>query len=158
MVLIGRGEEQAAVQLSTFFLPYIRLPKTSRHYIFTLNMATAKYAETLDNFQHSTRLIPGIRSCALNSNREVRSCALNSNREIRSCALNSNREDRSYALNSNREDRSYALNSNREIRSCALNSNREDRSYALNSNRENRRTRLCTFSFSVSFLPLQHFI
>jgi hypothetical protein len=33
-------------------------------------MATAMFAETLDNFQHSTRLIPESRSCTLNSSRE----------------------------------------------------------------------------------------
>jgi hypothetical protein len=31
--------------------------------------ATAVFAETLDNFQHSTRLIPENRSCTLNSSR-----------------------------------------------------------------------------------------
>jgi hypothetical protein len=38
--------------------------------IFTLKMATATFSETLDNFQHSTRLIPESRSCTLNSSRE----------------------------------------------------------------------------------------
>jgi hypothetical protein len=37
--------------------------KTPIHYIFTLKMATAMFAETLDNFQHSKRLIPDSRSC-----------------------------------------------------------------------------------------------
>jgi hypothetical protein len=33
-------------------------------------MATAMLAETLDNFQHSTRLIPESQNFALNSSRE----------------------------------------------------------------------------------------
>jgi hypothetical protein len=37
-----------------------RLPKSLNQYIFTLKMATAKFAETMDNFQHSTGLIPDI--------------------------------------------------------------------------------------------------
>jgi hypothetical protein len=47
------------------WLPYIRLPITPNHYIFTLKMAIAKFAETLDNFQHSSRLIPESQSCTL---------------------------------------------------------------------------------------------
>jgi hypothetical protein len=39
-------------------LPYIRLPKTPNLYIFTLKMANAIFAETFDNFQNSTRIIP----------------------------------------------------------------------------------------------------
>jgi hypothetical protein len=73
MVLIGGAEERAQrhqIQLSTYFLPYIRLPKTPSHHKFTLKMATAMFAETLDTFQHSTRLFPESRSCALNSSRE----------------------------------------------------------------------------------------
>jgi hypothetical protein len=38
-------------------------------YKFILKMATAMLAETLDNFQHSTRLIPECRSCTLISSR-----------------------------------------------------------------------------------------
>jgi hypothetical protein len=34
------------------------LPNTPNCYIFTLKMATAIFAETLDNFQYSTGLIP----------------------------------------------------------------------------------------------------
>jgi hypothetical protein len=34
--------------------------------VCTLKMATAMFAETLDNFQHSTRLISESRSCAQN--------------------------------------------------------------------------------------------
>jgi hypothetical protein len=33
-------------------------------------MATAMFAEALENFQHSMRLIPESRSCTLNSSRE----------------------------------------------------------------------------------------
>jgi hypothetical protein len=47
-----------------------RLPKTPNHYTFTLNMATAMFAETLDNSQHSTRINPESRSYTLNSIRE----------------------------------------------------------------------------------------
>jgi hypothetical protein len=46
------------IQLATYCLPYIRLPKMPNHYILTLKMATAIFAETLDNFQHWTLLIP----------------------------------------------------------------------------------------------------
>jgi hypothetical protein len=42
--------------LATYCLPYIGLPKSPNHYTFTLKMATAMLAETLDNTQHSTRL------------------------------------------------------------------------------------------------------
>jgi hypothetical protein len=35
-----------------------RSTKTINHYIFTLKMATAIFAETLDNFQNLMRLIP----------------------------------------------------------------------------------------------------
>jgi hypothetical protein len=49
--------------LYTQCLPYIRLPKTPDHYIFTLKMATVMFAGTLDNFQHSMRLILESRSC-----------------------------------------------------------------------------------------------
>jgi hypothetical protein len=65
MVLIGGAEEQAAIQqdsfcstnqhhqieLSTYCLSYIRLPKMPNYYIFTLTMATAVFAK-MDNFQH----------------------------------------------------------------------------------------------------------
>jgi hypothetical protein len=33
------------------------------HYRFALKTATAKFAETLDNFQHPLRIIPESRSC-----------------------------------------------------------------------------------------------
>jgi hypothetical protein len=39
-------------------LLYTRLPKTPNQYTFTLKMATVMFAETLDNLQHSTRLVP----------------------------------------------------------------------------------------------------
>jgi hypothetical protein len=47
-----------------------RAKKTPNRYIFTLKMATAMFTETLNNFQHSTRLNPESRSCTLNSSRE----------------------------------------------------------------------------------------
>jgi hypothetical protein len=59
MFLIGGAEERQAA-------PYIRLLKTSNHYKFTLKMATAMSSETLDNSQHSTRLIPESRDCTMN--------------------------------------------------------------------------------------------
>jgi hypothetical protein len=61
MMLIGGVEEQAAIQLeviTTYFLPYIRLPKMPSHYVLTLKMGTAVFAEILDNSQHSVQLIP----------------------------------------------------------------------------------------------------
>jgi hypothetical protein len=42
------------IQLTTYCLTYIRRPKIS----ITLKVATAIFAETLDNFQHLTGLIP----------------------------------------------------------------------------------------------------
>jgi hypothetical protein len=49
MVLIGGAEERAAVQICTDYLP-----KTLIHYIFTLKMATAMFAETSDNRRASS--------------------------------------------------------------------------------------------------------
>jgi hypothetical protein len=46
------------ILLATYCLPYFRLPKTPNHHTFTLKMATAILAETLDNSQHSMRLNP----------------------------------------------------------------------------------------------------
>jgi hypothetical protein len=48
----------------------MRLPKTSHPTTFTLKMATAMFAEMLDNSQHSMQLIPESRSYTLNSSRE----------------------------------------------------------------------------------------
>jgi hypothetical protein len=48
------------IQFSINYLPYIRLPERPNHYIFTLKMATAMFAEMLDNFQHSMRHSPEI--------------------------------------------------------------------------------------------------
>jgi hypothetical protein len=45
------------IQLANYYLPHVRLPKTPNHFMFTLKMAAAKFAETLDNSQHLTRLI-----------------------------------------------------------------------------------------------------
>jgi hypothetical protein len=46
------------------------LYKASIQPVFTLKMAAAEFAETLNNFQHSTLLIPESRSCTLNSSCE----------------------------------------------------------------------------------------
>lgn len=43
---------QRKIQLSTYCLPYIRFPKTSDHYMFTLRMATEMLFETLDKVTH----------------------------------------------------------------------------------------------------------
>jgi hypothetical protein len=66
MVLIGGPEEWAAI----YCLPHIRLPKTLKQYTFTLKMSSAVLSETLDNSQHSKRLIPESRSYTLSSSRE----------------------------------------------------------------------------------------
>jgi hypothetical protein len=44
--------------------------KMPNQYIFTPKITTAILDETLDNFQHSTLLIPEGRSCTLNSSPE----------------------------------------------------------------------------------------
>jgi hypothetical protein len=44
--------------------------QNSSYYAFTMKMATAMFAETLNNIQHSTRLTPESRSYTLNSSRE----------------------------------------------------------------------------------------
>jgi hypothetical protein len=54
------------IQLATVCLPHIRLSKIPNHNILTLFMATALFAETLDNFQHSMSLILESRICILN--------------------------------------------------------------------------------------------
>jgi hypothetical protein len=56
------AEKQVYKLACGFHLPYIRLPKTNKQYIFTLKMATPMFAEMFGNFQHST-LIPESRSC-----------------------------------------------------------------------------------------------
>jgi hypothetical protein len=56
MALICGVEERAAVQMEMSL--WLRLPKTSNHYVLILKVETAMFAETLDNSQHSTRLIP----------------------------------------------------------------------------------------------------
>jgi hypothetical protein len=58
------------IHLATYCLPYMKLPKTPNHDIFTLKMATAMFVETLDNSQRSMWLIPENRSCTLNTGRE----------------------------------------------------------------------------------------
>jgi hypothetical protein len=64
-LLIRTTNQLHHIKLTGYCLPYIRLPKTTNQYMYTLKMATSVFAETSDNFQHSTRLIPGSRSCAL---------------------------------------------------------------------------------------------
>jgi hypothetical protein len=58
------------IQLTTHSLAYIWLPKTPNLYTFTLKMANAMLVETLDNSEHSTRLIPESQSYTLNSSCE----------------------------------------------------------------------------------------
>jgi hypothetical protein len=57
------------IYLATHCLPYIGF-QNSPHYIPTLKMATAMFAETLVNIKHSTWLSPEGRSYTLNSSRE----------------------------------------------------------------------------------------
>jgi hypothetical protein len=64
-------DQHHQMHLVTYCLPYIRLQRTSNHYIFTLKIATSVFAEALDYFLHSTRLIPESRSCALYPSSEV---------------------------------------------------------------------------------------
>jgi hypothetical protein len=54
------------IQLATYCLPNIRLSESSSHYTFTLKVAIAMFAETLDNSQHLTRLNPESPSFTLN--------------------------------------------------------------------------------------------
>jgi hypothetical protein len=53
VVVVGAGES------------YLRQAKATNHYTFTLNMETAVYVVTPDNFQHLTPLGPEIRNCTL---------------------------------------------------------------------------------------------
>jgi hypothetical protein len=53
------------IPLATYHLLYTRPPRTPNQYTYTLKMATAMSAETLDKLQHSTWLIPENRSHAL---------------------------------------------------------------------------------------------
>jgi hypothetical protein len=53
-----RSTNQHHFLLAAYCLPYIRLRNTPNHHTFTLTMATAVFAETLDNFQNSTPLNP----------------------------------------------------------------------------------------------------
>jgi hypothetical protein len=55
---------------ATYCLPYIRLPKSPNHGIFTLKMATAVFSETLDDTQQSTRLTSESRRYTVNSSHE----------------------------------------------------------------------------------------
>jgi hypothetical protein len=64
MLLIGGTEERAAIQWEmSMWLRKRGDEKTPKHYMFALKMATTVFTETLDNFQHSTRLIPESRRC-----------------------------------------------------------------------------------------------
>jgi hypothetical protein len=68
MVLIGSPlfrytNQHHQIQFTTYCLPYIRLPKIPNHYIFTLTMSTAVFAESLDKFQHSMRIIHETELC-----------------------------------------------------------------------------------------------
>jgi hypothetical protein len=54
------------VQLATYCLLYIRLPKSPIHYTFTLKMANAVFAKTLDNSQHLMQLNTKSQSYTLN--------------------------------------------------------------------------------------------
>jgi hypothetical protein len=66
--LIGGTVEWAAIQSVTS--TWLRRGDDISQYIFTLKMATEMFAETLENFKNSTRLIPESRSCTLNSTNE----------------------------------------------------------------------------------------
>jgi hypothetical protein len=51
-LLFHSTNQHHEIQLTTYCLPYIRLPGMRNHYTFTLKMATARFAETSDNSQH----------------------------------------------------------------------------------------------------------
>jgi hypothetical protein len=72
LAMIGGAEERARSSIPTRrqLLALYRASKKSNYYILTLKMATEMSAKTLDNFQHSTPLIPESRSYTLNSSRE----------------------------------------------------------------------------------------
>jgi hypothetical protein len=53
----GFANQHHQIQLVTYCLLYIRLPKTPSRYTFTLKMVTAMFAETLDSSLYSTWLI-----------------------------------------------------------------------------------------------------
>jgi hypothetical protein len=67
--LFPSTNQHRQIQLATYCLPYIKLPKTPNQYILTLKMVTAMFAET-DKFHSSTRLSSESRSCTLNSSCE----------------------------------------------------------------------------------------
>jgi hypothetical protein len=56
-LLLRSANQIQHILLIAYFLPYIRLSKVSNQYMFTLKMATAIFAEMLDNFQHLMWLI-----------------------------------------------------------------------------------------------------
>jgi hypothetical protein len=68
--LFHSTDQHHQIQLATYCLPYIRLPKMPSYYMFTLKMATAMFAKMLINSQHLTWLIPKSQSCTLNSSHE----------------------------------------------------------------------------------------
>jgi hypothetical protein len=45
-------------QFATFYLLYLKLPRTPNHYAFTLKLATTMFSETSENTQHSTWSTP----------------------------------------------------------------------------------------------------
>jgi hypothetical protein len=51
-LLFRATNQHHQIQFATYCLLYFNLPKTLNHYILTLKMATAMFAETLDSFQH----------------------------------------------------------------------------------------------------------
>lgn len=56
-LLVYSTNQYRQIQLTTYCLPYVKLPRTPNHYTFTLKMATAVLVETLANSQRSTQLI-----------------------------------------------------------------------------------------------------
>jgi hypothetical protein len=70
MVLIGGAEERADIQWEKSMWMRKRLPEPPNLDTFTLKMATAMFAEKLDNSQHSTRPITESQSYTSNSGRE----------------------------------------------------------------------------------------
>jgi hypothetical protein len=52
-------------------LPYIRQPRLTNKYIFTLRMVTAMFAEMSDSSQYLTQLIPKSQSFTLNASHKI---------------------------------------------------------------------------------------
>jgi hypothetical protein len=68
--LVRSAKQIHYIPLTVYCLTYMRLPKMHSQHIFTLKMATAMFAETVDNFKLSMWLIPESRSYTLNSSHE----------------------------------------------------------------------------------------